>query len=209
VYKRQGWGRQVFETGEYFKEMLAPYPKLSEAVWIYHPDLQGPVDIAELLLGSHLLLAFYDRPDDVKALMELLTDTYVHFMKRWFELVPPRGDGRYMAHWGRFFKGGVVLRGDSLVNLSPEIYAEFVKPCDERVLAEFGGGVMHFCGRVDHCIDIMTDSEHLTAVNMSQPELNDMERIYRATVGRGKVLDVRSEVTEFLDADFTRGVILH
>lgn len=204
-----GWGGQVFETGEYFKEMLAPYPKLSEAVWIYHPDLQGPIDIAELLLGTQLLLAFYDRPEDVKALMELLTGTYIRFMKRWLEVVPPRENGRYMAHWQRLFKGQVLLREDSLVNLSPDIYSEFVKPYDERILAEFGGGAIHFCGRVDHCIDIMTDSEHLTAVNMSQPELNDMERIFRATVGRGKVLDVRSGVTEFLDADFTRGVILH
>ncbi len=34
-----GWGRQVFETAAYFQEMLAPYPRLREAVWIYHPDL--------------------------------------------------------------------------------------------------------------------------------------------------------------------------
>jgi hypothetical protein len=182
-----------------------------EAVWIYHPDLQGPMDIAEMMLGGGLLLAFYDRPGEARAVLELITSTYVRFLRRWFGVVPPRGDGKYMAHWGRFFKGQVMLRDDSLVNLSPRMYAEFVRPCDQRILEEFGGGAVHFCGKCDHVIELMSQQRGLTAINSSQPELNDLGRLYRATIGRGLVLDTpaRARVTELLDADFSRGALLH
>ncbi len=203
-----GWGGRVFETAEYFKEQLAAYPKMREAIWIYHPDLQGPMDIAELMLGGDLLLAFYDRADDVKAIMDLITATYIKFMRRWFGVVPPHEDGKYMAHWGRLFKGQVVLREDSLVNLSPEMYTEFVRPYDQRILDEFGGGAIHFCGKCDHAVGLMTEQRGLNAVNPSQPELNDFRKIYDATIGRGLVLDTPGRAARLLDADFSRGALL-
>ena len=44
---------------------------------------------------------------------------------------------------------------------------------------------MHFCGRGDHYIDILCAQPQLYGINMSQPHLNDMETIWRATVDRG------------------------
>jgi hypothetical protein len=203
-----GWGARVFATGGYFKKALAPYPKLSEAVWIYHPDLQGPVDIAELLLGEHLLLGFYDRPDEVRAVLDIITRTYIRFMKRWFELVPPRGDGRYSAHWERLIPGQIMLRGDSLVNLSPEVYDQFVRPCDERILAEFGGGAMHYCGKADHCLERMTAGPLLRHVNSSQPDLNDPAKLLAFTVDRGRILDVPARHEALFAGRLDRGVLL-
>jgi len=202
-----GFGGRAFETAEYYKETLAPYPKIREAVWIYHPDLQGPIDIVELLWGSAMFLAFYSEPEKVKIFTQLVTETYIKYLTRWFEIVPER-DEVYFAHWGNFFKGHVMLRDDSIVNLSPQMYAEFVKPYDERVLGEFGGGGIHFCGKADHCIDTMTDSEHLTAVNMSQPHLNDMRRIHEATVGRGVVLNCHYDEESMAGLDLSKGVTL-
>ena len=201
-----GFGAQIFETAEYYQEMLAPYPKTREAVWLYHPDLQGPTDVVELLWGSSMYYAFTLEPDKIKAVTDLMCETYIRFLKRWLELAPPR-DPEYMAQWGAIYKGQVMLRDDSIVNLSPPMYEEFVKPYDERILDTFGGGGIHFCGRADHCIDIMTDSDRLTVVNMSQPHLNDMKKIYDATVGKGIVLNVRptDEMRETMD--LTRGVM--
>jgi hypothetical protein len=207
-----GFGRQVFETAQYFREQLAPYPKLTEAVWIYHPDLQGPIDVVELLWGSDLFLALVDVPGKVQAVAEVVTDTYIAFLTRWFDEVPPPPldpeavDGQYMAHWSHYYKGRVMLRNDSIVNLSPDMYGEFVKPPDERVLETFGGGAIHFCGRGSHVIDSMTDSEWLRAVQMSQPHLNDMDAIYDATVGRGKVLNCGT-VEHIQHRDLSRGVV--
>jgi hypothetical protein len=203
-----GWGARVFATAQYFKEALGRHPRLAEAVWIYHPDLQGPVDIAELLLGEHLLLGFYDRPEEVRAALELITGTYIRFMRRWLALVPAREGGRFSAHWDKLIPGQIMLRGDSLVNLSSEIYEEFVRPCDERILAEFGGGAMHYCGKADLCLERMTAGEALRLVNSSQPDLNDPAKLFEFTVGRGRILDVPERQAALFAGRLDRGVLL-
>ena len=47
---------------------------------------------------------------------------------------------------------------------------------------------MHFCGRGDHYIGAACEIEGLSGINMSQPELNDMEKIYAATIDQGKII---------------------
>jgi uroporphyrinogen-III decarboxylase len=81
--------------------------------------------------------------------------------------------------------GRLMLRNDSLMNLSPETYVEFVRPRDQRLFNEFGGGAIHFCGRGDHYIEAMSEMTGLYQVDMSQPHLNDMEKIFRNTVDKG------------------------
>lgn len=81
-----------------------------------------------------------------------------------------------------------MLRDDSAMNLSPEMYAEFAEPYNRRILAEVGGGAMHFCGRGDHYIHLLCAIPGLYGVNLSQPQHNDMEKIFQSTVDRGIVL---------------------
>ena len=58
-------------------------------------------------------------------------------------------------------------------------------PYDQRLLKAFGGGAIHFCGRGDHYIAELANLEGLYGINMTQPELNDMELIFANTVDRG------------------------
>ena len=81
-----------------------------------------------------------------------------------------------------------MLRDDSLMNLSPEIYDEFIFARESRCLTELGGGAIHYCGRGSHVIDRFAAMSDLTAVNLSQPHLNEMENVFRSTVDRGIVL---------------------
>ncbi|MBQ2725943.1 MAG: hypothetical protein IJF78_09565 [Clostridia bacterium] len=179
-----GFGRRVFEFGELCREVFAGYPKIEKYVSVYHPDTQGPLDICELLWGCEMFYAMYEEPDLVHAMMTLLTDTYTAFMKRWYAIYPIRPD--INVHWaGIRHKGVILLRDDSAMNLSPDLYAEFAAPYDGELLKRFGGGAVHFCGRGDHYIETLTSLPGLTGINMSQPELNDMEKIYRCTVDRG------------------------
>jgi hypothetical protein len=179
----QGYGERVLEMGKRYRAIAEEYPKIGKYVYIYHPDLQGPMDICEIVWGSTMFYSLYDQPDLVKALLEVVTDTYIAFMRTWMEIVPFREGGN--VHWGLFHKGNIMVRDDSAMNLSPAMFNQFVRPYDQRLLSEFGGGAIHFCGKGDHYIANMSEMERLYAINMSQPEYNDMEVIYANTVDKG------------------------
>ena len=180
----RGFGRQVLEMGEIFAEVFSQYPNIQKYVPVYHPDLQGALDIAELLWGGEMFYAMYDEPELVHDVLSLITDTYVAFMEKWNTINAPSKDMN--THWNNFFhRGTLVLRNDSAMNLSPDLYEEFSVPYDTRLFAHFGGGVMHFCGRGDHYVEALCKIPGLYGINMSQPQYNDMEKIYRATVDAG------------------------
>ncbi len=192
---RAGFGAQVLEMGAYYREIAAQYPNIDKYVFIYHPDLQGPLDICEVVWGSTMFYALYDQPELVRDLLELATETYIAFMRKWLEIVPFRPGGN--AHWGLYHKGNIMIRDDSAMNLSPDMYEAFAYPFDQRLLREFGGGAIHFCGKGDHYIPRMTQMDHLYAINLSQPEYNDMETIFQHTIDKGiKLLDLKREAVE-------------
>ena len=180
---RSGLGGKVLDMTKRFAALGEKYPKIGKYVHVYHPDLQGPMDVCELLWGSDLFLDLIDHPDTVHALLNLICNTYVAFMQEWDEMLK-RSNG-YAPHWGFLHKGHIVLRDDSAMNLSPAMFDEFIKPYDQRLLDECGGGVIHFCGRGDHWIESASGLEGLYGVNLSQPHLNDMNRIFSNTVDKG------------------------
>ena len=51
---KTGFGKQVLEFGTLCAEVFSKYPKISRYVTVYHPDLQGPLDICELLWGGEM-----------------------------------------------------------------------------------------------------------------------------------------------------------
>ena len=181
---RSGLGQKVLDFGEYAAETFARYPKISEYVTVYHPDLQGPVDICELLFGEQMFYTLCDDPDLLHAVLSLITETYTAFMNEWYKIFPKNTDMN--PHWGStFHRGALMIRNDSAMNLSPDAYREFSVPYDTLLFSRFGGGAVHFCGRGDHYITDLCAIPGLYAVNMTQPHLNDMEKIYENTVDRG------------------------
>ena len=176
-------GEKVFNFGEFCKEVFKDYPKIEKYVQVYHPDTQGPLDIAELLWGSEMFYGMYDDPDLLHETIQLATDTYVKFLDTWFEMYPNR---KLNAHWDFIMRGNICLRDDSAMNLSPDLYEEFAFKYDKYLLDYYGGGTVHYCGRGDHYIEILTGAENLTGINLSQPHLNDMDVIYNAAYNGGK-----------------------
>ena len=185
-------GKNVFEMGEYYMETFAKYPKVREFVEIYHPDIQGPLDICELVWGSEMFYQLYDDPELVHKMINIICDLYTRFINKWYDLV---GQPKEInSHWSIKHKGALMIRDDSAMNLSPEMYEEFGFQYDDLLLNRFGGGAVHFCGRGDHYIDILCSADKLTGINMSQPHLNNMEKIYQNTVDKGiKILEFSRE----------------
>ena len=176
-------GGKVLEMAEYYQEMLTPYPKIQKYVRIYHPDMQGPMDICELLWGSSLFVALVEAPELVTQLLELVTETYISYMNTWARYVPFKE--KYATHWAMMQTGNIMIRDDSAMNLSPRMFARFIAPYDGKLLQEFGGGAIHFCGRGDHYIKQAAALQGMGTINMSQPEYNDMEKIFASTIDQG------------------------
>lgn len=178
-----GQGVSVFKMGQYFRKLSAGYPRLGQFVHIYHPDLQGPMNVCEMLWGSSLYVDLYDAPDLVRDFLALITETYIRFMRRWNELIPPLDS--FAVHWAMLHRGQIMIRNDASTNLSPAMYEDFVRPFDQRLLDELGGGGVHFCGRGDHIISGIARIPGVHAVNVTQPHLNDIEAIFRNTIDKG------------------------
>jgi hypothetical protein len=180
---RGGYAERVFEMAARYTQIAREYPKIGRYVHIYHPDLQGPMDICEVVWGSTIFYAMYDQPKLVHALLEVVTQTYLRFMRAWVEVVPFEAQGN--AHWGYFHRGNIMLRDDSAMNLSPDMFDAFVRPYDQRLLDAFGGGAIHFCGKGDHYADRLPGMPGVYAVHMSQPQYNDMTRMLAHTADAG------------------------
>lgn len=154
-----GYGAKVIETYHFFKEKLAPYEKCNKGIKMYHPDLQGPFDVAHLLWGSDIYYAMYDEPELVHALMSLIADTYIKFMEKIKTVIDDENDN-FNFHWQSLYPGKVTLRDDSAVNLSLDAYQEFVKPYNQKIYKHFGTASMHFCGRADQWMyDLLAENE--------------------------------------------------
>lgn len=178
-----GQGKQVFDCVEYFIDCLRDYPKLKKYCHIYHPDAQGVLDIAEVIYGSEIFLAFYDEPALMHEFLHLITDTYIKFIDNYFKLVPPEED--FNCHYGWMHCGKIRMSLDSCVNFSPEMYEEFSLPYDKILLNRYGG-IIHSCGKVDHFVDslnLVGGGYH--GFNLSQPHLNDMGKVFASTVDKG------------------------
>jgi len=179
----EGYGEHVFSIGEKFAEIRRKYPKIGKYIRFDNPDAQGPIDNCELLWGSDMFYVFYDDPDLLHALLERVTDTIGRFIRKWQQYIPDE-DG-LVSYFGRLAKGNIVIRNDSAMNLSPELFSEFIQPYDTKLLATLGGGAVHFCGTGDHFVNLLAQTPLLSSVDMSQPHLNDMEKILSALPDQG------------------------
>lgn len=177
---QRGLSPRVFEFGARWNDLVRDYPNIAKHVHVYNPDLQGPFALIDMLAGSGLYLALYDEPELVHAALDFMTELYIDYTRRWQALCPPY-DEAHSIEWGLMHRGRTMLRNDAIVNLSEAMYREFAQPYDARIFKALGGG-MHFCGRGDHYIAAACELTGLSCINMSQPELNDMERIYAATI---------------------------
>jgi hypothetical protein len=180
----QGWCPRVVESCQFYQHVLSEYPALRDLIRITLPDLQGPFDNLELIVGSDLFLDLYACPEDVQAALHAVAKAQVAFARH---LQPYLSDGPegYTHQHAVMIKGQILIRADSCILMSPQMYGEVVAPHDEYVLSEMGGGGMHTCGRADQHVEALLALPSLRCLDLGQSELNDMDSIYAAARGRG------------------------
>lgn len=209
-----GLGAKVFAAIQYYKEKLLLFPKCQQLIRIYHPDLQGPFDVAHLIWGPEIYYALYDEAELVHDFLRLITKTYIHFMKELKKEINDE-DVDYCFHWGTLFRGRILIRNDSSVNISKEMYEEFVKPYDEEILKEFGMGSIHFCGRGDQWLESMLETNGMKTINFGQPPnlsfgfdfLNKYhEKMRENEVSIARYLIDKESISQLTKSKFTTGV---
>ncbi len=171
-----GIAGQVWETEQYFKEMLAPYPKLSQTVRIGCPDAQGPFNTAINIAGVNVYYLVKDDPQLVHDLMRFSTDLYLAVIRHHKELMDePLGAGYSFSYK---IRGGGRMSDDSAVMMSGKMYEEFVKPYNAEACQTTAGAMLHFCGKGDQFFEHMATTPGVSALQFGNPEMQDFAARY-------------------------------
>jgi hypothetical protein len=174
----QGICPKIISGYQFYQDVLADYPNLQRCIKLVLPDLQGPLDSLELLRGSELYTDFIIYPEMVEKGLNLMATAQVGFARHLQQFITDDKDGFSHQH-GVTIKGNILIRNDSAIMISPEMYSEQVARHDEYVLNEMGGGGIHSCGRIDFNIPEIFNLESIRSFDFGQSYLNDMDMVYR------------------------------
>lgn len=167
----------------------------SAGIAAYHPDTQGVFDIAHMLYGKDIFLAFTDDPEWIEELMEISLDLYLRVsrqLKGWLGEPPGEmihGHGTPQGIW--FPHAGVRVSEDTATLLSPAMIRRWLMPYIERAAAPFGGGFVHFCGRHPALYEEFCEAPYLRAIDLGNSELYDPRWLMERAAATGTVLYTR------------------
>lgn len=172
-----GWIARVTETYEIYNEILSAYPDLRRVIRVVLPDLQGPFDNLELIAGSGVFAELYAEPDLVAQALETVAAAQIAAARHLARVINDDTDGFSHQH-ATVIKGHILLRNDSSILMSPEMYQRQIAIHDERVMGAMRGGGVHSCGNIGTHAEAFLDLDGIGCLDLGQPELNDIDRIY-------------------------------
>ena len=131
-------------------------------------DFQGPLTTANQLMGyDKLIYMMHDNPAATHELMDKITEGLIRWIKKQKQVIGEPLDyciGDQQVYTGKH--AGVWFSDDDAVLMSRKIYKEFVVPYNSRILKEFGGGCIHYCGNATHHAENFLATEGLVALNI-------------------------------------------
>jgi hypothetical protein len=169
---------QSTKTLKFYQEQISKYPKCKQVIQISLPDLQGPIDTADILWGSKIFLAILTEPQLVTALMTKIVDTMIKVANYYRQFTSDRLEPFANTQHGYNIPGRLMIRNDSAIMVSPDTYREMILPQDARLLKEAGTGTIHFCGDGDHLIEPMLEIPDVRGIDLGQPELMDTRKLF-------------------------------
>ena len=191
---------RAIEFMEFYHHTLADFPELREIVKIVIPDLQGPLDNAAMLRGSDIFIEMATDADFVSSLLSQMAQTQLELWRRFFRLAANEDEG-YVHQHGVLGKGNILIRNDSSIMISSEMYEDLVRPRDVTVLDGVGGGGIHSCGDINHLFPVYAQSDFAASIDYGQSWMNDLDAQYDSAASQGvALLRVRAERDELVDA---------
>jgi hypothetical protein len=208
-----GLGQRMLDQYEYYSQVLASYPRCRAALQLTLPDLQGPFSTAELLWGSEIYPAFYEQPDLIRQLLAKITAQMLAVFRALAGKTRDLLGQGYCHQHGAAVRGNLLIRNDSMINLSPRLYREAVLPFDAQLAEALGGVGVHFCGNGMHQVSNLLGMPGMHCLDLGNPEMLDLDALYAQATPR-RVALARLQVPEAelraaaLKQRFPRGVTL-
>jgi hypothetical protein len=157
--------------------------------------MRGPTDLAEAVLGPELMcLSMYDDPQALRRFLEEVTDAFIEIQRAQLERIPPIEKG-YVNPFGTWAPSTVVrTQCDASVLLSPEQYAEWFLPYDERISRAADYAIIHLHSCSLHTVDPLLRVERPQAIQVTLetgptvPSLEEMVPTFRKILGQKPLL---------------------
>ncbi len=166
------------KTLKFYHKMLAKYPVCQKAIQVSMPDLQGPMDTAHLLWGNDIFCALYEEGEFFSKFLDTVVTAMLGLEQVYRPLTNDRMGPFAMTQHTYVIPGRILIRDDTSIMLSPEMYEKQILPHNTKILDEIGKGSIHLCGNGEHLIDAILEAPNVAGVDLSQPELMDIETIY-------------------------------
>jgi len=116
-----------------------------------------------------------------------------------------RLDAEFNTQHGYVIPGRILIRDDSSIMVSPEMYEEFIRPYDLEVLKQVGSGSIHFCGNGQHLVKKMLEVPYLKGLDFGQPECMDISYIYDiCREGKVAITNIRPSRESLISGDAIR-----
>lgn len=112
-------------------------------------DAAGGVNVASDLLGmTELMMAFYDQPGAVHALLDKIQNLYAATIRAGIAAAGGEANITTTDFEDVWYPEGCKghVSDDISAGFGPEVYAEFSAPYHARIFEEFGAGGLHNCG---------------------------------------------------------------
>lgn len=94
--------------------------------------------------GEQFVFRMMDEPEGTKAVCARLTDLWIAFGKMQLSLIPEFRGGVGSFYYNIWAPAGTIWhQEDAAALLSPDLFDEFIRPCDERMVKAFSGCIMH------------------------------------------------------------------
>lgn len=117
---------------EAIQQLTPPWVKIA------FPDMQGPFNIAHMVLGDEVFYAPYDDPEKFRAYFELITDFFIAVHQQLSVWITPERRVQFPTDACRLAECSVNM-------LSAEFYLEHVLAHDQRIAEYYGQLAVHPC----------------------------------------------------------------
>ena len=151
----------------YFDQVRWLQDKTRHRIPIKKMDMQSPFTTATFLRPyADLLLDLIDFPDQVRKLLDIITEISIEFLQLQDEVFTcPASPGRNFPCVRKNI--GICIADDAaLIPLSPAMYEEFCLPTMLSIAENFEGIYLHCCGDYNHQVDNLMKIPSLRSLQM-------------------------------------------